>query len=244
MTKPLVKPVTVTDAQLMQDHIYRKANKRFSTRRLISLLYQTATLGVQKNARKYRKALLIEQLPDLVSRAFAVASRLNINIEEALRFKFPGVCSYCLEMEGCRCLFRKSSEVGSTPRGRAMLRKLRAKKNEWPESFRAHQLLHYKLYSRQHELFDLFYLSARLVEETAEVAEDFDLKKKDLLPLELADVFSWIFALCNRLNMHKPEHEFIYIDDLYWKQYPYQCKKCHKNVCCGRCGDKVECGSV
>ncbi len=225
----------------MHDFVYEEANKRFSDRRLISLLYQTATLGVLKNARKHRELLLLSQVPDVVSRAFAVANRFQIDLEAALRHKFPGVCSSCLEAEGCRCLFKKGNERGSTPDGQRILQELRAREDGWPESFRDHQLFHARLYSCQHELFDLVYLSARLVEETAEVAEAYDIGgKNDLLPSELADVFSWTFAICNRINMERASHEFVHIDELHWQYYPYACRKCHRNVCCGLCGDKVE----
>lgn len=240
MTEPFVRPVTVTDFLGMHDFIYADANKRFSDEKLISLLCQTATLGVLKNARKHRESLLLNQIPDINSRAFAVANRLGIDLEAALRFKFPGVCSSCLETEGCRCLFRKADERGGTPEGQRILQELRARKDGWPESFRAHQLFHDKLYGRQHELFDLFYLSARLVEETAEVAEAYYTGRKEDLALELADVFSWNFAICNRVNMEKASHEFVYIDDLHWNYYPYACRKCRRNVCCGLCGDKTE----
>jgi len=236
---PLVRPVTMDEFQRMFGYIYGEANKDIPIERLISILGQVACLGVMKNARKNGRLGLIEQLPNLMSRSLAIQNRLGFNAEADHHFKFPGVCSYCLRADGCVCSFKKTSEEGSTPEGMARLAALRADKANLPKSLRDHQLLHEKLYGRRHEEYSLLHISTRLVEEVAEVSEANDLGHMDELQLELVDIQSWVFGICNLINVDRPKHERIYIDDLIWDFYPYQCKRCHRNVCCGECGKRV-----
>ncbi|MBU6501110.1 MAG: hypothetical protein KGJ89_04470 [Patescibacteria group bacterium] len=239
MERALVRPVSMFEFQEMFGSIYGPANEKATIQKLISILCQTVCLGIMKNARKNKKADLIEQLPNVMSRSFAIQNRLNFNAEADQHFKFPGVCSYCLSYDGCICSFRKTSGDGYTPAGKKRLAALRADKKNLPKTIREHQLSHKKLYGRRHEEYTLLHISTRLVEEVAEVSEAYDIGQTEELRFEIADVQSWVFGVCNLINLELPEHQQIYIDDLMWQYYPWQCKKCHRNVCCGECGKRV-----
>src|SRR3989344_2485538 len=115
MLAPLTRPETFPEYQAMYGSIFGPANAPIPSDRKVSMLAQTTILGVQKNARKSRTEAFLEQLPNVVSRTFAIANHFSIDVESAMRFKFPGVCMYCLESDGCRCLFKKTAEKGSTP---------------------------------------------------------------------------------------------------------------------------------
>jgi NTP pyrophosphatase (non-canonical NTP hydrolase) len=187
---------------------------------------------VLKNARKEYHDRMLEQIANVYSRLNTVANRLGINLQDALWHKFPGACPYCLRPKNCQCLLNHPREISASDPKLTRLRKMVEKT---PTRLRDHQFLQHKIYFNQNQLFDLRNLSSRLVEETCELSEACRGGDQEAILGEAADVASFIFAICNLMNKNRKNHECIYIDQLVLAHYPWQCKKCHRNVCCGTC---------
>ncbi|MDP3726566.1 MAG: MazG nucleotide pyrophosphohydrolase domain-containing protein [bacterium] len=217
----LLRPQTVAEFQKMFDHIYRRKNNKLYSN--TALMYRLAEeiLSALELARKDYRTQFKTQLPNVFSWSCAFANRLRINLHEALWKKFPGVCSYCSRDIDCVC----GTEHPSIPDKETVLRRLRRdREGREPKTLRDHQELHARLYKWQNARILPIQVVAHLAEEAGEVMKEFRHGKLHEVQMEMADVASWIFAIATRLELDP-------IDELVWRQYPYECSRCHKDRC-------------
>ena len=228
----LEKPQSVEEFQKMSRYIYHDLNtQRYEEDgKLIARLIEEIS-HLMEYARKDRRKAFRMQLANIFSWSMAVANRLEINIQEALWYKYPGACPYCLREKDCIC----GTEHPIIDGKEIILRRLRREHaGREPKTLAEHQALHKRLYSWQHERELPIVIAAHLVEEAGEIsyahrhfemAKDREEKDHYLNDTceEMSDVFSWMFALANRLEFD--------LADAVWEYYPYECVKCHEASC-------------
>lgn len=228
----LERPQGVEEFQKMFRYIYHELNTQQykEDKDLIARLIEEIT-KLMEHARKDRRAAFREQLTNIFSWFMAVANRLEINIQEALWYKYPGICPYCFKEKDCIC----GTEHPVIEDKEVKLRRLRREHaGREPRTLTGHQALHDRLYSWQHDCELPIVITAHLVEEAGEVSYAHrhfimarNLKEKDSLRNsiceEMADILSWMFALANRLEFD--------LADAVWEYYPYECVKCHEAPC-------------
>ncbi len=217
----LERPHLLRDYQKMFDHIYGTVNrKRYSDADMILRLIEEIAEAMELSRKDARQKFAI-QLPRIFSWLNGVANRFNVDLQDALWEKYPGVCSYCLRNKDCIC----GTEHPVIPQKEEFLRRYRREYvGRAPFSLREHQELHARLYKWQNARILLQQVAAHLAEEAGEISREFRHKNLSQLRLELADVASWIFALATRL-------ELTPFDDFVWHQYPYECERCHHSTC-------------
>lgn len=168
----------------------------------------------------------------------ALANRLNINLEETLWQKYPGVCPRCLHSV-CECA-RPPKEID--PIRLAQLAASHA--NQRPKSLREWQYMFANMYrgpsgaenippSRDR----LAMVFSRMAEELGEVAEailmddaidrDVDLVVRN----EMADLCAWIFGLANNLQFVDSTAVGVTLADVSWNLYGGKCHRCVKIPC-------------
>lgn len=223
-TLRLNEPKMLSEFQKMSHYIYGKANRRYSDVELLLRLIEEIAVVMELARKDYRDEFQI-QIPRIFSWYNAVANRLDINLQDILWHKYPGVCPYCMRDRDCLC----GLEHPDMPDKENILRRLRRERDERePLSLREHQLFHKRLYGRQNARIMLFQTAAHLVEEAGEVSRAFRHGNREELCDEMADVASWIFALATRLKLD--------LHTTFWRRYPYECEKCHYSRC--RCDQK------
>ena len=231
-TKFLERPQSAKEFQEMFRHIYHDLNTQQykKDKDLIARLIEEIT-KLMEHARKDRRMLFRAQLTNIFSWSMAVTNRLEINIQEALWYKYPGVCPYCLKEKDCIC----GTEHPIIKNKEIVLRRLRRERaGREPQTLTEYQTLHGRLYSWQHDRELPIVIAAHLVEEAGEVSyahRHLEIAKKsktrdywlNSVREEMSDVISWMFALANRLEFN--------LADVIWEYYPYECVKCHKGPC-------------
>ena len=224
----LERPRTLLEFQKMNEDIYGDMNrKRYSDEELVRRFLEEI-LGMMEPMRKDDREAFKTQLPKIFSWYCALANRQGINLQEALWYKYPGVCPYCLRDESCYC----GVEHPKIPKEEKedSLRKFRRERiGREPIVFKDHQALHARLYKGQNARILPFQIADHIGEEAKEVSEALRHNDKKAFCDEMADVLSWLFAVATRLELS--------LDDLMWKLYPYECEKCHKDRCA--CPEKI-----
>lgn len=218
----LQRPMTLSEFQKMFAHIYEEKNRRdyHKSSDLIQRLFEEGCV-VMELARKDGRSMFRLQLPNIFSWWVALANRMEASLDEALWYKFPGVCPYCMKT-GCVCGL-EHPEIGKEEK-EMLLRRLRKERMNMPKTPEDHRILHARLYGAQNKRIMLIQTAAHLVEEVGEVSAAMRHGNKKDFYDEMADVGSWIFALATRL-------ELVPFDNLVWEAYPYECNMCRKDVC-------------
>ena len=216
----LRRPKTIQEYQEMSLYIYGKINDaHYTNDHLVRRLLEEAT-SVMDLARKDERDSLYKQLPRMVMWCLAVANRFNIDLQEALWNKYPGICTYCLRQKDCLC----GLEHPDVPHKDEIIKRFRRDRNERePVTLEEHQALHQRLYARQNDRIFLIQTAAHIAEEVGEFSFEERKGNREGFLNEMADVLSWIFALATRLkyNLH----------DLIWDVFPYECELCKQDVC-------------
>lgn len=168
----------------------------------------------------------------------ALANRLNIDLEDTIWQKYPGVCPRCLERV-CNCE-RKPKNID--PVNLALIASSHF--HQKPTSLREWQTMFASIYrgpsggeniapSRDR----LALVFSRMAEELGEVAEAILLdevidREVDLIVRnEMADLCAWIFALANNLQCVDPTASGATLADLSWNLYGGKCHRCQKCPC-------------
>lgn len=220
-TETLKRPFTLGEFRVMNEYIYGDKNRElYGDGDLIRRLFEvTALLG--KVARKDRRELFGLHVADVFSWYSALANRLDLDVQEIMWIKFPGVCSYCLRNERCACGIDHPPEPAERDK---MLRALvRDRKRREPQMLSDHQHFHRTMYAWKHEGGDPVKIVQHIEEEIAEVSEALRRKDTDNVAKEMADVLSWLLTFCNRMD--------IELADVMWRIYPYECRKCEEERC-------------
>jgi NTP pyrophosphatase (non-canonical NTP hydrolase) len=207
--------------QTMNEYIYGEKNRQFySDEALVARLLEETAIILEVVRKDYRDRIP-RHLADIFSWYNAVANRLNLDVQEVLWQKYPGVCSYCLREKDCMCGIEHPSDLEAKGK---KLRALRLDRDgREPRTLSEHQALHARLYAWQHKRELPIMIASHIVEEAGEVSEAFRYKDKDKRADEMADVLSWIFALATRMGLDLAE--------VMWEFYPYICRKCEEERC-------------
>ena|GEM_PF-2306740 len=168
----------------------------------------------------------------------ALANRLDLDIEEILWQKYPGVCPRCLQAV-CGCQ-RPPKDVDPIE-----LRLIAEKdRNRKPNSLREWQGMFTNMYrgpsgaeivpaSRER----LAIIFSRMAEELGEVAEAIlldeviDRDVQLIIQNEMADLCAWIFALANNLHYVDSNSSAATLADVSWNLYGGKCHRCKKLPC-------------
>lgn len=229
-----VQPQTVREYQEMLASIYTKANERYSGNDLFLRLLEE----ISKIMEMVRKDVVLlasgrEKFASQLARTYslwnALATRLDIDLQEALWNKFPAVCSYCLRDAESKCICAVEHLRIPDDERELVLRRLRKERSREPKTLRDHQELHRKLYGLQNSRIPLQSTADHLAEEMGEVSREFRHQNLARLRGEMADIGSWLFALACRLEIN--------LSQKVWEQYPYECEKCRKPECTCKSSD-------
>jgi len=217
----LQRPKTFPEFQTMFDHIYGEKNRKDypSGSDLVLRLMEEGSI-IMELARKDTRKDFRRQLARGFSWYVALANRAKVDLNEALWFKYPGVCPYCMKTESCVCGLEQPKVEGKEE----MLRRLRKERASMPKTLEDNRVFHAILYGPQNKRIMPIQTAAHLVEEMGEVSRELRHRKRQDFCNEMADVGSWFFALATRL-------EFVPFDDLVWEAFPYECDMCHQEMC-------------
>ena len=218
MKETLNRPHAVSEFQQMFAHIYPEGNMRYSESDIILRLLEEIA-KIMEIARKDDLEALPVQLAKTFSLWNGVATRLKVDLQEVLWYKYPGVCPYCLREKNCIC----AVEHPHIPNKEQILRKFRRDRQSEPKTLKAHQELHRELYALQNRRIMVIQTAAHLAEEAGEISKEYRHKNHEELCDEMADTGSWMFALANRCNFD--------LADAVWNLYPCECEKCKQTVC-------------
>ncbi|MBI2035509.1 MAG: hypothetical protein HYT12_02385 [Candidatus Liptonbacteria bacterium] len=217
----LIRPKTLSGYQEMFGYIYGKVNKKYSDDALFRRLGEEISKLMEIARKDYRRDFLA-QLPRIYSWWNAFASRKRIVLQEALWHKYPGVCGHCLREQNCTCGV-EHPDISKEEKESILRRLRRDHANREPFSISDHQSLHARLYKQQNARIMPIQIAAHVSEEWGEISEEDRHGNWSGICNEMADVASWIFALATRLE--------ISVEGAVWNLYPYECEKCHKDVC-------------
>ncbi|SNB46263.1 diguanylate cyclase [Geobacter sp. DSM 9736] len=183
-----------------------------------------------------------QKTQEYVSKIFswycALATRMEVDLEDAIWQKYPLVCPRCL-LRKCEC---SSSPVPVDPVKLSMI-SLENSHNR-PESLRDWQTMFGQLYrgpngvaNIPHSRERLALIYTRIVEEIGEVSESMrldpvvDADARLILKNEIADLGAWIFSLANNLHCMDSTANGANLADLLWRLYPGKCNRCNEPKC-------------
>ena len=216
----LNKPTTVKEFQAMNNDIFSEANKKYSDDHLFRKFFEVVCVMMEL-VRKDDLKKLPYQLARIYSWWNAIGNRFGLDLDEALWFKYPGVCPYCLREANCYCTIEHPEILYKDQ----TLRRLRMERSRQPKTLQEHQHLHQVLYGGQNKRIMVIQIAAHLAEEAGEVSAEHRHQNMPGLCDEMADVASWIFALANRCDFD--------LAKAVWERYPFQCEACG-NLPCSR----------
>lgn len=168
----------------------------------------------------------------------ALATRVGVNVENALWEKYPRACPRCLA-DVCEC--------GQIPEP-IQVERLQAialeRTPQRPTSLRQWQAMFANLYkgplgssniAQGRDRVALVF--ARIAEELGEVGEailidaSIDANAEFIVRNEMADLGAWIFALANNTQHICEAGEGTYLADEVWDYYPGKCHYCQEVPC-------------
>jgi diguanylate cyclase (GGDEF)-like protein len=156
----------------------------------------------------------------------------NLNIEQTVLRKYPGVCPYCLSPK-CSCWKLEKPNL-QPERLRALFEKnspsQRRGVGDFDVLFRG--IYEHTWRGRNEDQDPISYTYIRLIEELAEVSEA--VRFYHLYPEnfenEVADLLSWWFALSHVLRDARGPAGTV-TSELLWRAYPGHCRDCESAPC-------------
>lgn len=216
-TEPRIQPVPLEDWQKMMWSIYGPKDRRDYTLEEL-LLHVVGQAGkIAKGLRKDSVQTVREVLPEMFVWLLGFCSMYPLDLEKIVWEKYPGLCPYCGTDKNCMCIVNehKPATWYENPGG------------EKPVSLDGWQEMFHQIYGRVNKIALFIAVGLHLQEEVGEAAEAFVLRNlpqgSEELRHELADVFVWIMALCNRLDVR--------LSEITWERYPGVCDVCRKSQC-------------
>ncbi|MFJ3466481.1 hypothetical protein [Pseudomonas sp. NPDC090201] len=229
------KPTTISELQSYLGNLYSVSNNNHSFEYIYGYLTRNCSYLSRAILRKKDDS---DYFVKSFSWLFALASKLEINIEEAFRKKFPEKCPYCVSLQ-CVC-----ATTGKAPP---------AHKSEWEikeELATAYQLLinnantrHLvidgavtkinEIYPGNRAIWSVYgssYHFSRLFEELGEVHEAYGAhvqknRSIDLIREELADVLAWLLSAWGIASPAKR------LSNAFIEYYYTGCPVCSSNPC-------------
>lgn len=202
--------------------IYSKANRRFSEIDTASRLL--LAIGRLSNALRKKPVEAEARLAHCVSWTFAVAKQVAVDVSEALHSKYPATCGYCAK-NPCECTddrpdFAKQ-DTNTSETNLSM--------QQWQEHLAA-------MYGEINRSKGIDNCLRRLFDEATEVIEIAErlgeinihfsggvLEAHKLYIGEIADVFAWIMAVADLLNIN--------LEEVVVEYYKNGCPHCTSNPC-------------
>lgn len=176
---------------------------------------------------------------------FSVAGKMDIDLGEVFRKKYPDVCPYCISSP-CQCNETHRAPVNNTPAHAArksLNNKYITDKNYSPELSLENAISRmgaiYPANKAIWNAFGSFYHFSRLFEELGEVHEGYSSYKKTNVRInleeELADVTAWLLSAW---GIH---HNSLSLSDCLLDYYIDNCPVCKKPSCaCGEYSDRPQ----
>ncbi|MFM2477334.1 MazG nucleotide pyrophosphohydrolase domain-containing protein [Celerinatantimonas sp. MCCC 1A17872] len=166
---------------------------------------------------------------------FALANKLDINLQNSFYKKFPGICPYCLE-ENCCCVKTNKKPIEYRPAYK-IAEELQAK-FDVKERFGTKDLSSAaknisKIYPANNAIWHFagpWVNCSKLFEEVAEIHEAISKfliheKRKENVEEEFADVCAWLLSAWDCCNQNKN------IDQEIVNYFYHGCPVCHSNPC-------------
>lgn len=229
------KILTVNDYQKYFEELYCDLNSERDWEDIYGYLARTTgylTRGLIK--KNYDPQLFSRPL----SWMFALASKLDISVQDGFYKKFPGVCHYCIE--NVCCCFRTDKQPLKDIPAYKMIEERGMKYNLIKDSKEIKNLNHAvknisKIYPNNEIVWHFsgpWMNCAKLFEEIAELHESickFKIKEKskENVEEEFADIFSWILSAWFSSNRDKNLDDAL--KDYFYKGCPV-CEKINVNA--------------
>lgn len=231
----ITKLHTINDYQLFLNEMYGAANAKREPDYIYSFLVRKVSFLSRAILRDgdYEKSFI-----QSLSWLFTLASKFDINLNEAFYRKFPDVCPYCLKSP-CECV-----QTHKQPAGDLAAYAARHELNEKFLALQNNDTLNrraidkavinindiYPSNSSVWKIFGSFYHFSRIFEELGETQEAYSavIKNNDNisnLAEEIADVAAWIFSAwgikCQKRSL----------GDVFKDYYLDGCPVCKKKIC-------------
>lgn len=214
------RPEFLKDWQAMFKRIFGERNKEFYTPAECLLHILEETRGIAKSLRREEDAEeMTERLATIFGWLVAVLNYLEIDMEDALWFKYPGICPYCFAKKNCFCI---SNEHKYDP-DEVNLNHSRRDTKRMPRSLSKQQKLFKEIYGKVNAIMMRQQIWNHFMEELGEMSYELRHKNKQQLKEESADVLAWLIAFCIRIDVD--------LDEIVWHTYHGECNVCAKDVC-------------
>ncbi|WP_232612231.1 MazG nucleotide pyrophosphohydrolase domain-containing protein [Photobacterium phosphoreum] len=234
---------TINDYQNYFDNLYGAINKDRDINEIYGYLARTSgylTRSVIKN--KFDKKDIIRPLSWL----FAVASKLDINVQDSFLKKFPTTCPYCLE-KICCCFVTNKSPKDRDIAAYKIKKRQQAEYDRVKEgNFGEHKLTWAitnisNIYPNNEIIWHFsgpWMVCSKLFEEVAELHEAIDkynlgFKTKENVEEEIADVFAWLISAWIGIN----KESRLDLTDIIIDYFLDDCPVCKKMPCECKFGD-------
>jgi len=210
----MVGEMSLDSIQKMFDRIYGKRNaKLYSPADLLLHVFEE-TAVIAESFRKEDHS----NVPKAIARFFGwligFCNSQGITLSKAVFDKYHGACPYCGKTTNCICI---SAETKPKAWHRNSGRKMPQFLFQWQTMFA-------DIYGRVNRVAGMEKCWLHVHEELGEISQAFRLKQQKPLRDEIADVFAWIVAFCNRMK--------IDIGKAIVDEYPEKCDICGKDKCC------------
>lgn len=235
MTQPYSKEMNINAwAEMFKDIYFPTQNYNRSKLDIFAHLIKVYGGGSRYLFRTHNAAASKEFLAKIFGWYCALANRLDVDIENSLWKKYPGVCPRCqLGVCGCTAPLKEIDPI-------ALNQIAEKNKGQKPRTLRQWQTMLGNIYrgpaviKPQDRLAVVF---SRMAEELGEVAEAIQMDSvidndvQAVIENEMADLCAWIFALANSLHLVDPEMEGTTLADVTWNLYGGKCHRCMKVPC-------------
>ncbi|MDP2598988.1 MAG: hypothetical protein Q8P49_04105 [Candidatus Liptonbacteria bacterium] len=214
------RDLTTTELQTMFARIYANVLQRYTDEgMLLRLCEETGKLMEIMRKDRYNNYELPLQIGKLFSWWFLTGTKLDIDLQEALWAKYPGICTWCLRSDSCLC---GVEHPGISNREEIVLAR-RRERTEEPKTLKEHQELQRRLYGKQGEQVHPIRLAAHVSEEVGELSREFRYCNFEGVCDEIPDIASWLFAVANRCGFG--------VAEIISRMYPDKCTTCGNAVC-------------
>lgn len=179
--------------------------------------------GLARSVRNDDKGRIEHFAPRAFAWIFALASRLEMDLEEVMWACYPNHCPHCRKQEGCTCMSEKNT--GTRPRRLSDTVEVSdlQQKQPKPRHLQDWMMMLNRVYSISNTELEKYKILVHLQEECAEVHEAMRHKltthpkrppevSELHLRQEMADLFAWTAAIHNFLRLNPIES---YLERLY-----------------------------
>lgn len=197
----------------MFHEIYYTRDKRLYSPADLLLHAFEETAVIAESFRKESQAEIQPAIARFCAWIMAFCNDQHIDLQNAVFSKYHGICPYCGAYQHCSCI---SAETKPRKWRRDPSAKAPNTLAEWQRMFD-------RIYGRVNRVAGREKCWLHVHEELGEISQAFRLRQRNPLRHELADIFAWLMAFCNHLNLH--------LDDVILAEYPGRCDVCKRSKC-------------